>query len=145
MDFKELGTVMVQANKEAFKTSATRRSGKIINDRLIGMVKPKLPILLKAYADTELGRFVMANLLAATAVKFGDQYPKLLVAADMAVQDAADQFLGSFRVEDLINDLLDGVNLDPVTETTRDAREAAATGLRKASDVVSPQRAAGGE
>jgi hypothetical protein len=125
---------MLDANKEAFKTSASRRSGKIINDRLIGLIKPKLPVMVRGYADTELGRFVMANLLAAAVVKFGTNHPKLLVAADMAVQDAADQFLGSFNLEDIINELLDGVEL-PSTEP---AREATASGLRKAADIVEP-------
>ena len=137
LTISELSAVMLDANKEAFKTSGKRRTGKIINDRLIGMIEPKLPMMVRGYANTELGRFVMANALAAAAVKFGDTQPKLLLAADMAVADAADQFLGSFNLEEIINELLDGVEL-PSTEP---AREATASGLRRAADAVDVREA----
>ena len=68
MTLQELSTVMVEQNKSAFKTSATRRSGKIFNDRVINLIKPRLPMMVKGYADTDLGRFVIANAVAAAIV-----------------------------------------------------------------------------
>jgi hypothetical protein len=134
LTLQQLSAVMLDSNKTGFKQSASRRSGKIINDRLIALIKPKLPMLLKGYADSEIGRFVMANLLAAAAVKFGASQPKLLIAAEMSVADATDQFLGSFAIEDIINELLDGIELP----STEQARETTASGLRRAAEAVAP-------
>jgi len=134
LTMKELSAVMLDANKSGFKESASRRSGKMINDRLIGLIKPKLPFGTAHMVDSEFGRFVMANLLAAAAVKFGDSQPKLLIAAEMSVKDASDQFLGSLNIETIINDLLDGIEL-PSSEP---ARTATASGLRRAAEAVKP-------
>ena len=137
LTISELSAVMLDANKAGFKESASRRGGKIINDRLINLIKPKLPFGTAHMVDNEFGRFVMANALAALAVKFGESQPKLLLAAEMSVKDASDQFLGSFELEKIIDELLDGIDLPSTTP----AREATASGLRRAADAVDVREA----
>jgi hypothetical protein len=142
MTLAELSAVMVEQNKEGFKTSATRRSGKIFNDRVINLIKPRLPLMVKAYADTDLGRFVIANTVAAAIVKFGATNEKLLILADAGIQDAADDFLGSFNLEEMVNDLIDGIDVSGLTNAADNGREATASGLRMAADVVDTDRSA---
>ena len=142
MTLQELSTVMVEQNKSAFRTSATRRSGKIFNDRVINLIKPRLPLMVKAYADTDLGRFVIANTVAAAIVKFGATNEKLLILADAGIQDAADDFLGSFNLEEMVNDLIDGIDVSGLTTAADNGREATASGLRMAADVVDTDRSA---
>ncbi len=135
MKLNELSSIMLEANKSAVKQSAQRRAGSILNDRMISIVRPKLPLMVRSYAKTEVGRFVMANLFAAAIVKFGYTNSKLVLASEAMVNDAADQLLGSFDFEAMINEFLDGIDLGEATDT---ARTTAATGLRKASDIVDP-------
>ncbi len=136
LTIKETANVLVAGNKGAFKDSAKRRAGKMLNDRLIGMIQPNLPLMVRGYADTELGRAAMANLLAGAVIHFGYKSEKLTLAADAMVTAAMDDFVGSFNIEAMINDLVDGVNLDGLKEASGDVRDSTATVLRKAADVA---------
>ncbi len=138
LSIKEIAGVMIEQNKEGFKTSGKRRAGKIFNDRIIAMIQPRLPMMVRGYADTDLGRFVFANAISAAIIKFGSTNEKLLLLADAGIADATDEFLGSFDFEGMINDVVDGIDVSGLTKTTDTVREATATGLRKASEVVEP-------
>lgn len=137
LTIRDTANILVEGNKGAFKESAKRRTGKMLNDRLVGMVAPKLPMMVRGYADTELGRAMIANLLAGAIVHFGYKHDKLTLAADAMVTAAMDDFVGSFNIEDMVNDLVDGVNLDGLRETTTEVREGTATVLRRAADAAS--------
>ncbi len=139
LTIKELSSVMIDQNKEGFKTSAKRRAGKMFNDRAVALVQSKLPFGTKAYAETELGRFVIANLISAAIVKFGYTNEKLLIVAEAGVADATDQALGSLNLEGIINDLLDGIDTSAFTTASDEARTATSEGLRRASEFVEPQ------
>jgi len=144
LTMKELAGIMVEQNKEGFKESGKRRAGKLFNDRVIAMIQPKLPMMVRGYADTDLGRFVFANAISAAIVKFGATNEKLLLLADAGIADATDNFLGSFDFEGIINDVVDGIDVSGLTKKSDTVREATASGLRKASDVIEPDDIAKG-
>ncbi len=141
LSIKELASVMIDQNKEGFKTSGKRRAGKMFNDRVIALVQPKLPIMVRGYADTDLGRFVMANAISAAIIKFGSTNEKLLLLADAGIADATDNFLGSFDFEGIINGVVDGIDVSGLTTASDATRGGASTVLRKAADVVDPAEA----
>ncbi len=80
----------------------------------------------------------MANLFAAAIVKFGHTNDKLVLASDAMVDAAMDKFVVSFDFEGMINDFLDGINLDGLKDTTTSVRETTSEGLRRASEFVEP-------
>lgn len=139
LDFKEAASVMVAGNKEAFKASAKMRTGKMINKRVVGAIAPKLPLMVRAYAQTDLGEAVIANIVAMGVIKYLPNNEKAVLAADAMITGAADEFLGSFNLEAMVDDVLDGIDLSVLKDTTDDVRGATASGLRKASDVVDPE------
>lgn len=130
---KDTVNVLIEGNKGAFKESAKRRTGTILNDRLLAIVGPKLPIMVRSYADTEIGRAMLANTFAAGLVHFGYRNPKIVLASEAMVADAMDKVLGSFNIEEMINDLIDGVDLGPIVDKASEAKDSVQTGLRKAS------------
>ena len=138
MKITEVTSAIMDQNKESFKTSAKRRTGKLFNDRLVSLVKPKLPMAVRGYAESELGRYVLTNLFAAALIKFGYNNDKLILLAEAGIDDATDQFLGSFNIEEMINELIDGIDTSGLTTTTDTARGGVAAGLRKVSDIVDP-------
>ncbi len=93
MTLKELSGVLVEGNKTAFKANASRRAGMMFNERAVALIKPKLPVMVRGYADTDLGEFVIANMIAAAIIKFGYTNEKLLMLADAGVVAANDQLL----------------------------------------------------
>ncbi len=141
LTMKELATVMVDQNKEGFKLSGQRRVGKLFNDRAVALVSKQVPFPFNKYLETELGRFLVVNLLSAAIVKFGYTNEKLTLLAEAGILDATDQALGSLNLENIVNDLIDGIDTSGLSKASDTARSATATGLRKASDVVEPTTA----
>jgi len=139
LNLSDVASVMMEQNKAGFKESGKRRAGKMFNDRAVALVKGKLPFGTGGYAETELGRFVIANLISAAIVKFGYTNPKLLLLAEAGVADATDQALGSLNLEGMIENLMDGIDTSVFTTATEPARDATGSVLRKAADIVDPQ------
>jgi len=136
MDLKTVASVLVEGNKTAFKANASRRAGSMFNDRVGNLIAPRLPMMARMYKDEPWFKFVLANAVAGAIIKFGSTNEKLVMLADAGVNAANDDFLGSFDFEGLINDVVDGIDVSGLTKTSDTVREATASGLRKASDIV---------
>ncbi len=136
MTIKEVASTLVEGNKVAFTANASRRAGSMFNQRAVALIKPKLPVMVRGYADTELGEFVVANLIAAAIIKFGYTNDKLLMLADAGVTAANDKLLGSFNLEEMVNDLIDGIDTSGLTKAADTGRQTTASVLRKAADVA---------
>ena len=136
MDLKTVASLLAEGNKTAFKANASRRAGSMFNERVAGMITPKLPMLARAYSNEPWFKFVLANAVAGAIIKFGSTNEKLIMLADAGVNAANDDFLGSFDFEGIINDVVDGIDVSGLTKTSDTVREAAASGLRKAADVA---------
>lgn len=138
---KELAVAMLDANKGAFKANASRRAGAMFNDRVIGLIAPKLPMMVRGYKDEAWFKFIVANAVAAAVVKFGGTNDKLLMLADAGITAANDDFLGSFDFEGIINGVVDGIDVSGLATASDATRGGASTVLRKAADVVDPAEA----
>jgi len=138
LNIKDVAGILVEGNKTAFKANASRRAGAMFNERVTGMITPRLPMMVRGYASEPWFQFILANAVAGAILKFGATNEKLVLLADAGVNAANDTFLGSFDFEGIINDVVDGIDISGLTKTSDDVREAAASGLRKASDVVEP-------
>ena len=138
LTIKDTIGVMVEGNKGAAKASAKRRAGNMLNDRIVGMIAPKLPYMARGYAESPLGKAMIANAVAGAIVHFGYTNEKLMLASDAMVTAAMDEFIGSFNLEAMINELVDGIDLSSVKDAGDDVRGATASVLRKASDVITP-------
>lgn len=112
LTFNQTSKVLVEANKAAITNSAQITAGNIINARVVKTLKPMLPIMVRGYADTDLGEFVLANAIAATIFHTMPQNKNAVRAADCMIQAASLKFLGSFNIEAKLDELLSGVNLD---------------------------------
>lgn len=139
LDIKEVASILVDGNKAAFKANASRRAGSMFNERIVGLIAPKLPMMVRGYAQEPWFKFILANAVAGAIIKFGYANNKLTMLADAGVTAANDDFLGSFDFEGIINSVIDDIDISGLTETTDKVRTATATGLREASNVVDPK------
>ena len=122
MNLKQVGTVLVEQNKEAAVISAKMRAGKMINERLVAIVEPRLPLVVKGYARTELGQAVIANIAAGAIIKYMPTNEKALLVADAMIIGSADSFIGSFDFEGMIEQLTAGIDLSIFKEGTTQAQ-----------------------
>jgi hypothetical protein len=136
MNLKDVAGILVEGNKTAFKANASRRAGSMFNDRVVGAIAPKLPMMVRGYANEPWFKFIMANAVAGAIIKFGATNEKLVMLADAGVNAANDDFLGSFDFESVINDVIDGIDVSGLTKTGDTVREGTASGLRRAADAV---------
>lgn len=139
LDIREVASILVDGNKTAFKANASRRAGSMFNDRITALVAPKLPMMMRGYAQEPWFKFILANAVAGAIIKFGYANDKLTMLADAGVTAANDDFLGSFDFEGIINGVIDGIDISSLTETVDEVRTGTATGLRAASNVVDPK------
>lgn len=107
---------VVATNKDAGTLAVTLVAGNVINGRLAKIVTPKLPLMVRGYAQTELGEAVMANIFAAGLMHMFPENTRVLMAADAMIKAGAVKFASSFNVENLIDELLAGVELPSVVE-----------------------------
>jgi hypothetical protein len=90
------------------KQALTLEAARILNDTLVKVVTPKLPIMVRGYAKTPLGKAVIANALniameaALVNVPAGDVRKKV---AEAAVVMSYQEFLAGFKAEDMLAEL----------------------------------------
>jgi hypothetical protein len=108
---------LVDANKEAAIDSGKIIAGNIINDRLVKIITPKLPMMVRGYADTPLGKATISNAIAGVLIHTMPTNAKVMTAAECMIQSASLQLASSFNIEQMVQELLDGVpGLDVMAE-----------------------------
>ncbi len=121
LDLSETGSALVAANKEATKGSASIIAGNVINNRLAKIIAPKLPVMVRGYAETQLGKAALANMVAGVLIHTMPQNEKAMIAANAMIASANLTLAQSFNIEEMIDDLLDGVSLDGIAPTKESA------------------------
>lgn len=116
LKIKETAGVVVDSLQENAKLAATITAGNVINARVGKLVSPKLPLMVRGYAGTPLGEAAIANLCAAALIHVMPGNSKVLLAADAMQKAAMIKFAGTFNIEEMIDELLDGVTLETSKE-----------------------------
>lgn len=110
----QTAAAIVAQNKASGKVAGGIIAGNIINDRLAKIVTPKLPMMVRGYADTPLGKAAIANLAAGALIHFLPGNTKATTAASAMIEAAMVEFASSFNIEAMVDELLDGVDLSGV-------------------------------
>lgn len=118
LTIKQTANAVLGQNKDSAKLAAQLTAGNVLNDRVVRLVKPQLPMLARGYADTELGKAVTANVAAAALIHFFPTNQKAVMAAEAMITAAMANFVASFDIEGTVNELLDGINLPDLTGAT---------------------------
>ena len=118
LNVKDTAAVMVKANTQAIKLSAGLTAGNIINRQIVKVVRPKLPAMIRGYADSEFGEAVIANAVAAAIITMLPENKRATTAAKCMIEAASVKFVGSFNLEQMLEDALAGVAL-PVEDSEK--------------------------
>ena len=126
LEIKQTVSILSDENKAAAKVAARLTVGNILNDRAAALIVPKLPMVARGYAQTELGKAVIANIVAGAVMHFIPTNDKAALAAQAMVHSGMANFVGSFDIEGLVNDFFEGINVDALIEH-EDTQEATDT------------------
>lgn len=97
---------IVSNNKVAVKAAAFQEVGRIANNQAAKLLSKHLPAMARGYADTPIGKLLIANLAITAQQHFKPNDPTLAkVVAAMGTQAYAD-ILKSFDIEGFINGVM---------------------------------------
>lgn len=107
-------------NKSAAATVAKIEAGRIGVKQVAKLVTPKLPMMVRGYADTEIGRLVMANLFNFVVTQYAPNNKNALLVADAMLEGAMLEALQSLNVEGMINEVISKVDLSKLTNASEE-------------------------
>ena len=97
---------LIESNKKAAINAAVLEAGRISNNQLNKLVAKKLPIMVRGYADTTVGRVILANLAQMALEGFRPQDQKAARLGQAMVVEAYGQLIQEFNIEEILADLL---------------------------------------
>lgn len=97
---------IVASNKNAATTAAIMEAGRIANNQVGKLAAQHLPLMLRGYANTTIGKVVIANAAAYAAQRLRPNDQKLTKLSNAMMVEAYQAFLAEFDVESMIEDLL---------------------------------------
>eukprot|EP00697_Spironema_sp_BW2_P015741 gnl/Spiro4/6702_TR3459_c0_g1_i2.p1 gnl/Spiro4/6702_TR3459_c0_g1~~gnl/Spiro4/6702_TR3459_c0_g1_i2.p1 ORF type:complete len:132 (+),score=35.21 gnl/Spiro4/6702_TR3459_c0_g1_i2:797-1192(+) len=106
LNLSDVFGVAFQANKELAKTAAYFEAGRIINNKLVGLIVPKLPMMVRGYAQTAFGKLALANLFLVAVQKFKPENAMLAKLGYAAVTQAYTEAFEGLNLEGLIDSFL---------------------------------------
>jgi hypothetical protein len=125
LTLKQTAGALLQANTSAVKLSAKITIGNTLNDRVSAIVVPKLPFMAQAMAKSNpaVTKAVLANVVSAAIMQFAPTNDKAVLAADAMINAAMLELVGTFDIEGMINDVLNGLDISVLgnTDTTFEA------------------------
>lgn len=110
----------VTANTNAAKVAATLTAGRTLNSVVAKKIVPQLPFYAKGYADTALGRVVIANIADFAVKQFMTGNDKANMATNAMMQAAMLELAETFDFEGIVEDVLSNVSLDLSKEGSSD-------------------------
>lgn len=106
LNIAQTAGIALNANKDLAKTAAYLEAGRITNNKLVKLVAPQLPMLLRGYAETPIGKLAIANMLLIGVQKFKPENQQLSKLGYAAVTQAYAELFESFDIEGVINGFL---------------------------------------
>lgn len=113
LTIKETASALVGANVTAAKFATKVTIGNVINDRVAAIILPKMPLMVRAMASSNpaLTKVLIANAVSGAIIHFAPTNEKAVLASDAMINAAMLEFAGSFNIEQMINEALDGLDL----------------------------------
>lgn len=99
-------TDFINANKSAAATAGYLEAGRIANKKVTQLAAKQLPLMARGYADTALGRLVVANLAAVAAAQLRPQDPTLRKLTDAMTVAAYQEVIQTIDIEGMLDGLL---------------------------------------
>lgn len=112
---KATAVVVANKNKAAAITAARMTAGKVAMEQVTKLIKPKLPMMARGYAETPVGKLVMANLFNFAITQYLPDSIKAQLVADVMLEGAMMEAMSSLKLEEQLNSILDSVDVSKLT------------------------------
>lgn len=100
---------IIEQNKDGAIQAGKLEAGRTVNQQLGAVMAKSLPLMVRGYAQTELGHLVVANLFALAVQNFASDNKVAMALAESAVNSASYELLRGLDIPKLIDDVVKGV------------------------------------
>jgi hypothetical protein len=107
---------VVTKNKDAIKLAAKLEVGNTAANILSNKIKKQMPLMMQGYAEHPLFKVAIGNAAAAAITHFAPNNKKANLVGDAMIAASMQQFVQSFDMPSLIEELVSGVNLASLVE-----------------------------
>ena len=111
----KIASTTVEINKQAITLAAKLEVGKIATAQLKKVVKPKLPMMVRGYADSPLFDIVLANAVGIALREYAPGNEKAQIVSEAMIQSAAVEMMTSFNINDMVNEMLENIDVSKLT------------------------------
>lgn len=101
----------VATNKQAAVSAAVLETGRVANNTAVKLIKPKLPMVARGYADTPFGKLAIANATLMAVNQFKPDSEVLQRIANGMVVAAYQEIIQSFDIESMLESLVSDTKL----------------------------------
>ena len=109
-------------NKDAGLIAVQIETGNVVIKQITKRVAPKLPMMVRGYADHPLFEVAVANTLNMALKQYRPNDKRAIYVADAVMQAAAVTAIQALNINELINEVLDGIEIPGFAQKgTKDA------------------------
>lgn len=123
---KEGANIVVSKQGDIAKTAALLEGARVLNNQLVKAISPKLPFYAKGYADTAMGRAVLANILMFGMETAFPDVPETDVRkqiAKAAVITSYQEVIQELDIEGMVNKIFESPALAKITKKFSDGTD----------------------
>lgn len=122
---------LISANKSAAQTGAIMEAGRIANNQVAKLAAKQLPLMVRGYADTAIGKVIIANLAAQGAAYFRPEDARLAALTSAMMVQAFQVLMQTVDIEGFVDELLDSKDIKrAMSKLSEDGEEVAAPAAR---------------
>lgn len=113
---------ILNSNKSAAIVAATMEAGRIANNQVAKLAAKKLPMMVRGYADTPVGKLVIANMAAQAAKHFRPEDTTLCALTDAMTVQAYQELIQVMDVEGFLDNLMDSPEIKRAVKKLNSAK-----------------------
>lgn len=119
-NMKNLLSNVADQNKQAVTNAALLEAGRIANNELAKLAAKQLPMMVRGYADSPVGKLVIANLASLALQQFRPNDSKLKYLSDAMLSSAFQEAIQTLNIDKLISDFTENSKIQTALDKLAD-------------------------
>lgn len=119
-NMKNLFSNVADQNKKAVTNAALLEAGRIANNELAKLAAKQLPMMVRGYADSPVGKLVIANLASMSLQQFRPNDSKLKYLSDAMLASAFQEAIQTLNIDKLISDFTENSKIQTALDKLAD-------------------------
>ncbi len=108
---------LINTNTDCAVSAGFLEAGRIANNTVVKLASKHLPPMVRGYADTPIGKLVIANAAQFTAARLRPQDTRLQKLTKAMIVEAYQELYQEFDIEQMLDDMLDNSSIKRALNT----------------------------